>query len=59
EREGWRFIALVIDRFFLIVFVVLTVTGSFATLLSAPAIHNKVEPIEKRFSQHHNPSQNN
>ncbi|CAF1094887.1 unnamed protein product [Rotaria sordida] len=54
EREGWRFIALVIDRCCLIVFVFLTVIGSCVTLLSAPSIHNKADPIERQYSHHYN-----
>jgi len=54
EREGWRFIALVIDRCFLIIFIILTVTGSFIILLSPPTLHSKADPIERRYSRHYN-----
>ncbi|CAF3973801.1 unnamed protein product [Rotaria sp. Silwood2] len=54
EREGWRFIALVIDRCFLIIFIILTITGSFIILLSAPSIRDKSDPIERLYSRHYN-----
>ncbi|CAF3689148.1 unnamed protein product [Rotaria socialis] len=54
EREGWRFIALVIDRCSLIVFIFLTIIGSCITLLSAPSIRNKADPIERLYSHHYN-----
>ncbi|CAF1001576.1 unnamed protein product [Adineta ricciae] len=44
EREGWRFIALVIDRCFLIIFLILTITGSIVILFSAPTTKQEVEP---------------
>ena len=54
EREGWRFIALVIDRCFLIIFIVLTITGSFIIFISASSALQKAEPIEQQYSRHYN-----
>ncbi|CAF0802063.1 unnamed protein product [Adineta steineri] len=54
EREGWRFIALVIDRCCLIVFIFLTTIGSCLTLLTAPSMHTKADPIERQYSRHYN-----
>ncbi|CAF1133928.1 unnamed protein product [Adineta ricciae] len=54
EREGWRYIALVIDRCCLIVFIFLTTIGSYVTLFTAPHIFSKEIPIERLYSRHYN-----
>ncbi|CAF3844544.1 unnamed protein product [Adineta steineri] len=42
EREGWRFIALVIDRCFLIIFTIFTIIGTFLILSAGPPTKYKV-----------------
>ncbi len=41
--EDWRYIAMVIDRFQLYVFLVVTVTGSMGILIDAPHIFEYVD----------------
>ncbi len=45
KREDWMFVALVIDRLFLIAFAAIVLVGSCFILLSAPALWDRRQPI--------------
>ncbi|CAF0947131.1 unnamed protein product [Didymodactylos carnosus] len=44
--EDWRFIALVLDRLFLIIFAFVSVVGTLISLLKAPSIYNQRKPVD-------------
>ncbi|CAF4478627.1 unnamed protein product [Rotaria socialis] len=43
--EEWRFIALILDRFFLILFVSVSLIGTLGSLLKAPSLYNSTPPV--------------
>ncbi|CAF0748630.1 unnamed protein product [Rotaria sordida] len=43
--EEWRFIALILDRFFLIIFVSVSLIGTLGSLLKAPSLYNSTPPV--------------
>lgn len=45
--EEWRFIALILDRLFLVIFVVASLAGTIA-LLKAPSTRKYIEPVNPK-----------
>ncbi|KAI6233564.1 hypothetical protein M3Y99_00891800 [Aphelenchoides fujianensis] len=46
--DDWRFVAMVLDRLFLIIFSILNF-GTFLILLEAPTLHEHIEPMNITF----------
>ncbi|CAF2512317.1 unnamed protein product [Rotaria sp. Silwood2] len=44
--EEWRFIALIFDRLFLVIFVSVSLIGTLASLLKAPSLYKSRAPID-------------
>lgn len=44
--EEWRFIALILDRLFLIIFVSVSLIGTLGSLLKAPSLYNSTPPVD-------------
>ena len=49
--EDWRFVAMVLDRFFLWVFTVACVAGMAVIILQAPSLYDTTHPIDIKFSK--------
>ncbi|CAG0901773.1 unnamed protein product, partial [Darwinula stevensoni] len=50
EDEDWAFVAMVLDRFFLYVFVIVSLVGTFGILLDSPALYDDTKPIDLQMS---------
>jgi nicotinic acetylcholine receptor len=46
-KEDWKYIALVIDRFFLYVYIVLCIGGTAALIFQAPMLFDNREALRK------------
>lgn len=44
--EEWRFIALILDRIFLIIFVSISLIGTLGSLLKAPSLYQSSPPVD-------------
>ena len=44
--EEWRFIALILDRLFLIIFVSISLIGTMGSLLQAPSLYISTPPVD-------------
>ncbi len=49
--EDWKFVAMVLDRFFLWVFTVACVAGMAVIILQAPSLYDTTQPIDIKFSK--------
>lgn len=48
--EDWKFIAMVLDRLFLILFLAACLMGTGGIILRAPSLYDYTEPIDKQLS---------
>ena len=46
--EDWKFVAMVLDRFFLWVFIVACFSGTAAIILEAPSLYDSTVPLDKQ-----------
>jgi nicotinic acetylcholine receptor len=53
-REEWKFIALVIDRLFLVIFTLACVCGTVSIILQAPSMYDMTQPIDEQISHKFN-----
>ncbi len=44
-KDDWKYIALVIDRIFLILYVAICMFGSLGLLLNAPMLYDNRDPV--------------
>lgn len=49
--EDWKFVAMVLDRFFLWLFFVACVSGMAIIILSAPSLYDTRQPIDIKYSK--------
>ncbi|CAF1318383.1 unnamed protein product [Adineta ricciae] len=56
--EEWRFIALIIDRLFLIIFVSVSLVGTYLSLRRAPSFTKDYEPVDPRCYLYYPPVNN-
>ncbi|CAG0922816.1 unnamed protein product [Notodromas monacha] len=50
EDEDWAFVAMVLDRFFLYTFLLVSGIGTFGILLDAPSLYDYTPPIDVEIS---------
>ncbi len=43
--DEWKYVALVIDRIFLIIYIAVCLFGSLGLLMNAPALYDDREPV--------------
>ena len=48
--EDWKFIAMVLDRFFLWIFTAACLLGTFGIIMRAPSLYDSREPIDRHLS---------
>ena len=51
--EDWKFIAMVLDRFFLWTFTAACLGGTAGIILRAPSLYDPREPIDEKLSHIH------
>ncbi|CAF0790530.1 unnamed protein product [Rotaria sp. Silwood1] len=56
--EEWRFIALILDRFFLIIFVSVSLIGTLGSLLKAPSLYKSNPPVNPNCYLYYPPINN-
>lgn len=49
--EDWKFVAMVLDRFFLWLFFVACVAGMAIIILQAPSLYDTTQPIDIKYSK--------
>jgi len=49
--EDWKFVAMVLDRFFLWLFFVACVAGMAIIILQAPSLYDTTHPIDIKYSK--------
>lgn len=50
EDQDWGFVAMVLDRLFLWIFLTASIFGTFAILCEAPALYDDTKPIDVELS---------
>lgn len=50
EDQDWGFVAMVLDRLFLWMFIIASLTGTFLILCEAPALYDDTKPIDMELS---------
>ncbi|KAG8222486.1 hypothetical protein J437_LFUL000848 [Ladona fulva] len=50
EDQDWGFVAMVLDRLFLWIFMIASIVGTFAILCEAPALYDTTRPIDMELS---------
>jgi nicotinic acetylcholine receptor len=50
-KEQWKYVALVIDRLFLVIFTSVCAIGTCAIIFQAPSFYDTILPIDKQISQ--------
>ncbi|KAI4461319.1 neurotransmitter gated ion channel [Holotrichia oblita] len=50
EDQDWGFVAMVLDRLFLWIFIIASIVGTFAILCEAPALYDDTKPIDMELS---------
>ncbi|KAF5271841.1 hypothetical protein FQA39_LY07981 [Lamprigera yunnana] len=50
EDQDWGFVAMVLDRLFLWIFIIASMAGTFAILCEAPALYDDTKPIDMELS---------
>ncbi|XP_018334508.1 acetylcholine receptor subunit alpha-like 2 [Agrilus planipennis] len=50
EDQDWGFVAMVLDRLFLWIFIIASIAGTFAILCEAPALYDDSKPIDMEIS---------
>ncbi|XP_046748941.1 acetylcholine receptor subunit alpha-L1 [Diprion similis] len=50
EDQDWGFVAMVLDRLFLWIFIIASIVGTFAILCEAPALYDDTKPIDMVLS---------
>lgn len=50
EDQDWGFVAMVLDRLFLWIFMTASVVGTFMILCEAPALYDDTKPIDIEIS---------
>jgi len=53
--EDWKFVAMVLDRFFLWVFIVACFAGTAAIILEAPSLYDQTIPLDESSHAYFNP----
>jgi nicotinic acetylcholine receptor len=48
--EDWKYVSMVLDRFFLWVFTLACIVGTFGIIFQAPSLHDKRKPIDQELS---------
>ncbi|EFN82640.1 Acetylcholine receptor subunit beta-like 2 [Harpegnathos saltator] len=48
--EDWKFVSMILDRFFLWVFTVACFGGTLGIICQAPSLYDKREPVDQRLS---------
>lgn len=49
--EDWKFVAMVLDRFFLWVFTLACIGGTFGIIFQAPSLYDTREPVDQQLSE--------
>ena len=49
--EDWKFIAMVLDRFFLWIFTATCLIGTIAIIMRAPSLYDLRIPIDEKLSE--------
>jgi len=49
--EDWKFVSMVLDRFFLWVFTMACILGTFAIIFAAPSLYDTRLPIDQTLSE--------
>ena len=49
-KEGWKYVAMVLDRLFLWIFTMAVVVGTAGIILQAPSLYDDRIPIDKELS---------
>ncbi|KAJ8954300.1 hypothetical protein NQ318_005884, partial [Aromia moschata] len=50
EDQDWGFVAMVLDRLFLWIFIITSIAGTISILCEAPALYDDTKPIDMEFS---------
>lgn len=48
--EDWKFVAMVLDRFFLWIFTFACFGGTLGIICQAPSLYDKRQPVDQRLS---------
>jgi len=49
--EDWKFVSMVLDRFFLWLFTLSCVFGTFAIIFQSPSLYDTRTPIDRQLSE--------
>ncbi|XP_037942792.1 acetylcholine receptor subunit beta-like 2 [Teleopsis dalmanni] len=49
--EDWKFVSMVLDRFFLLTFTLSCVFGTFAIICQSPSLYDTRQPIDRQLSE--------
>uniref|UniRef100_T1IUC4 Uncharacterized protein n=1 Tax=Strigamia maritima TaxID=126957 RepID=T1IUC4_STRMM len=49
--QDWKYVAMVMDRLFLVLFGIATLGGTFGIILQAPALYDDTQPIDVQVTQ--------
>lgn len=50
EDQDWGFVAMVLDRLFLWIFIITSIAGTISILCEAPALYDDTKPIDMELS---------
>jgi len=50
-KEDWKYVAMVLDRLFLLIFTVAVLVGSAGIILQAPALYDTRSAIDEQLSE--------
>lgn len=50
EDQDWGFVAMVLDRLFLWIFIITSIAGTISILCEAPALYDDTKPIDTELS---------
>lgn len=50
EDQDWGFVAMVLDRLFLWIFMIASLVGTFMILCEAPSLYDDTKPIDVEYS---------
>lgn len=50
EDQDWGFVAMVLDRLFLWIFIIASIAGTISILCEAPALYDDTKPIDMELS---------
>ncbi|KYM99031.1 Acetylcholine receptor subunit alpha-like protein [Cyphomyrmex costatus] len=50
-KEEWKYVAMVLDRLFLVIFTLAVLVGTAGIILQAPTLYDDRVPIDKKFSE--------